>query len=287
MSGPEPEQWLDIDSETFRDCFDDRPFLIGHYLADHPLFALPRLIELSRTLPAEHVEYNAGDLPISLDPHLTPRNGLSVEETIRRIEDCRSWLVLKYVEQDPEYGDLLDECLEEVAAHSEPLRPGMCLPQAFIFITSPLSVTPYHMDPEHNFLLQIRGAKHMTVFARSVVSAQELERFYGGSHRNMEFREEYHECSWPFELTPGRGLHVPVTAPHYVKNGDAVSISFSITFRTPDLERIGAIHRLNGVLRQRGLSPSPIGEAPWRDSLKYQTFRLWRKARQLVGRPMT
>src|SRR5437870_13222115 len=104
---------LDIDADTFRACFDRRPFLISHHLTDHPLFALPRLVELAQRLPAKDVEYNAGNIPISLDPTLTPRNGLSVEETIRRIEDCRSWLVLKYVDQDPEYGALLERCLRE------------------------------------------------------------------------------------------------------------------------------------------------------------------------------
>jgi hypothetical protein len=282
----ESAPYLHIDPEAFRDGFDRRPFVIGHHLTDHPLFALPRLIELARTLPAEYVEYNAGNIPISLDPRLTPRNGLSVEETIRRIEDCRSWLVLKYVEHDADYRRLLQACLQEVGAHSEPLRPGMCLPQAFIFITSPRSVTPYHMDPEHNFLLQIRGTKTMTIFDRSVVPEEDLERFHAGSHRNMVFQEEYRARSWTYELHPGHALHVPVTFPHFVENGDEVSISFSITFRTPDLEKTSAVHRVNGLLRKRGLRPRPVGQAAWRDSVKYQAFRLWRRAGRLLGRPV-
>src|SRR4051812_44391072 len=89
---------LDIDAADFRACFDRRPFLIRHHLCDHPLFALPRLLELARTLPPENVEYNAGQLPVTCDPSLTPRNGLSIEETVRRIAECKSWMVLKYVE---------------------------------------------------------------------------------------------------------------------------------------------------------------------------------------------
>src|SRR5207247_1374578 len=138
--------------DHFRVFFNRQPFLIGHHLVDHPLFALPRLIELSRALPDKDVEYNAGEVPISIDPKVTPRTGLGIEETIRRIEERKSWMVLKYVEQDPAYRDLLLECLEEVKAHSEPLHPGMGQPQAFVFISSAGSVTPYHMDPEHNFL---------------------------------------------------------------------------------------------------------------------------------------
>src|SRR5437870_5974111 len=196
------ERLLDIDADEFRACFDRRPFLIRHQLVDHPLFALPRLMELSRALPAENVEYNAGNIPISLAPELTPRNGLSADETIRRIAECKSWLVLKYVEHDGHYRELLNRCLQEVRVYSEPLHPGMCRAEAFIFITSPGSVTPYHMDPEHNFLLQIRGSKLINLFDprdRSILSDEELERFYDGAHRNMVFKDEYQAKAWQYE----------------------------------------------------------------------------------------
>src|SRR5581483_8196770 len=101
-----PATLLSVDPERFCADFDRRPFQIHHRLCDHPLFALPRLVELAQRLPAAQVEYNAGNLPINQDPTRTPQNGLSVEETIQRIEDCRSWLVLKFVETDPEYREL-------------------------------------------------------------------------------------------------------------------------------------------------------------------------------------
>src|SRR4051794_26219500 len=94
---------LDIDPQQFIADFNRAPFLIGHHLVDHPLFTLPRLVELAQRLPEKQIEYNAGKLPVSVDPSQTPRNGLSVEETIRRIEECQSWMVLKYVETDPAY----------------------------------------------------------------------------------------------------------------------------------------------------------------------------------------
>lgn len=277
-------RWLDLDAGPFRENFDVRPFVVGHRLADHPLFAIPRLLELARTLPAKNVEYNRGSVPIDCDPKNAPANGLSVEETIRQIAECKSWLVLKYVDADPEYGALLAQCLAEVAAHSELLRPGMCQPEAFVFVTSPESVTPYHMDPEHNFLLQIRGPKEMHVFDRSVVSAEELERFYGGAHRNMKYQDSFAAHEKAFVLQPGMGLHVPVCAPHWVKNGPEVSVSFSITFRTPDLEKRSLLHNANAYLRARGLSPKPAGASAWRDALKVTSARVARKARALLGR---
>ncbi len=283
------ERLLDIDAAAFRENFNRRPFLIGHQLVDHPLFQLPRLLELARSLPENNVEYNAGNIPVSIHPELTPRTGLSAEETVRRIEECRSWMALKYVEQDPSYRALLHRCLAEVKPHSEPLAPGMMQAQAFIFLTSPHSVTPYHMDPEHNFLLQIRGSKRIHQFDpndRSIVTEGDLERFYSGAHRNMTFRDEWRSKAWVFDLQPGQGLHFPVTAPHFVENGPNVSVSFSITFRTPDLERRALLHNLNAYWRGRGWQPKPVGLQPWRDRCKCLGYRLWRKTRTLLGRPV-
>jgi hypothetical protein len=69
-----------IDAAEFAANFNRNPFSIRHNLASDPLFALPRLIDLARRLPATAVEYNSGDLPVSVDPRTTPRTGLSVEK---------------------------------------------------------------------------------------------------------------------------------------------------------------------------------------------------------------
>jgi len=276
------DRLLDIDPVRFRSGFDQHPFLIRHRLADHPLFALPRLIKLARALPSQQIEYNAGDIPVGIDPALTPQTGLTAEETLRRIAECGSWMALKYVEHDPEYRALLEHCLGEVKPLSEPIRSGMRDLQGFIFVSSPGSVTPYHMDPEHNFLLQIRGSKHVALFDgrdRSILSEPVLERFHGGSHRNLEFREEYDAKALRFTLEPGMGLHFPATAPHYIRNGPEVSISFSITFRTPDLDARARVHRFNSWLRSRGMTPSPRGHSPLRDSMKSLAWRVARRAR--------
>ena len=277
---------LQMDARVFRECFDRVPFLIGHRLVANPLFELPRLLRLAQTLPEANVEYNAGNIPVNLAPDSTPRNGLSAEETIRRIAQCKSWLVLKYVEHDPDYRALLHQCLAEVARHSEAIRPGMCLAQAFIFISSPGSVTPYHMDPEHNFLLQIRGSKQIHLFDGrdpAILSEEELEQHYGGAHRNLVYRDELQSKGWRFELKPGFGLHFPVTAPHYVKNGAEVSVSFSITFRTPDIERRSDTHNFNASMRRRGMQPAAVGAHPFRDYLKCITMRAGRKVNRLFA----
>ena len=271
---------LSFDESTFAECFSRRPFLIEHRLADHPLFEMERILELSRALPESCIEYNAGDLPLSIDLSRTPRNGLSVEETLRRIESCRSWMVLKYVEQNAAYRELLEECLSLVRPHSEPIVPGMSNAQAFVFVTSPGSVTPYHIDPEHNFLLQVRGSKTVRMLDgsdREILSDEELEGFYSDAGRNLEFDETHRKKGWKFLLAGGMGLHFPVTYPHWVQNGAEVSVSFSITFRTPDLDKRQALYRTNARLRRFGLKPAPPGRSAWRDAVKYQSYRVMRR----------
>jgi ribosomal protein L16 Arg81 hydroxylase len=268
---------LDLQAAEFRAHFGRRPFLVRHRLTDHPLLSLPRLVELAQRLPSAQVEYNAGDLPIGQDPACTPRNGLSAQETVRRIEECRSWLVLKDVQQVAEYAELLERCLAEVRPQSAALVPGMSERQAYIFVSSPDAVTPYHLDPEENFLLQIRGRKTIHVgdpADRSLLSEQALERFFTGAHRNLAFHEEYRAKVRAFELTPGTGVHVPLAAPHWVLNGPEVSVSFSITFQTRASLRRKHAHRVNARLRSWGLQPLPVGQSALRDSLKQLAFRI-------------
>jgi hypothetical protein len=278
---------LVFERATFESSFPHRPFVMRHNLVGHPLFELPRLIELSKTLPAENVEYNGGNVAVNQDPSKTPRTGLSVEDTIRRIEEAHSWMVLKYVERDDEYRKLLLESLDDARVFSERITPGMCQIEGFIFITSPKSVTPYHMDPEHNFLLQIRGDKTVHMWDqedRSILSDQQLEAFYvGGIHRNMPYQDEFAAKEMKFTIRPGEGLHFPITAPHWVQNEDNVSISFSVTFRSEWSERRSRLYQMNADLRKMGINPAPVGRSPWKDSTKDTLFRMVRKTQGILG----
>src|SRR3546814_4592717 len=106
--------------------------------------------------------------------------------------------------------------------------------QAFIFVTSPNNVTPLHMDPEYNFLLQVRGTKLMSLFDhedRDIVSEEQLE-LYPGKHRNLPYREAFEKVGTQQHLAPGDSIFVPLFDPHWVQNGPEVSVSFSITWHT-------------------------------------------------------
>ncbi len=278
---------LRIDADSFRESFNRRPFIFGHNISDSALFSLPRLIELSKRLPVDCVRYNSGDIPVATGLYEGPQTGLSIEQTIRQIEDCRSWMVLKYVEQDPEYRRLLDHCLDEIQSVIDPVDPGMSGRHGFIFISSPGSTTPFHLDPEYGTLLQIRGSKivkTLDVYDRNVLSEKAIEGFFSVPRIDPRFKDEYGEQAARFTLRPGEGLHLPYIVPHWVENGPDVSISFSLTFRTHWSERKSIVHNVNGRLRSRGFTPAPFGNSPIKDYAKFFAFRLERRAKRAIGR---
>ncbi|WP_114951046.1 cupin-like domain-containing protein [Sphingosinicella terrae] len=272
--------------ETLSGAYPERPILLDHGLVGHPLLELDALVELARRIRPVDAEYNRGDLPVGLDPAQTPANGLSAEETLRSIEQCGSWMVLKFVEQDPVYRALLHEILAELEDTVRPTTGAMLKREGFIFVSSPGAVTPFHFDPEHNILLQIRGRKTMTVFPaddESLVSAEAHEAFHDGGHRNLGWRDDFAGCGTPFELDPGRALYVPVKAPHWVQNGPEVSISLSITWRSEWSYREEYARRMNALLRRTGLRPASPGRFPSQNHLKSLGYRAIEKAKRVTG----
>jgi hypothetical protein len=277
---PRRSAWLCFDGPQLERCLDKEPFRISHALCDHPLLQLPRLIELATTLPMDSVEYNSGNVPVNQGLGATPGNGLSPTETLRQIETCNSWMVLKNVQQDQAYARLLDECLDSIQSFVERVAPGMNLRRAFIFVSSANATTPYHVDFESNFLLQIRGDKIISVWDgsdRALMSEQERERVIGGGQRNLPYRDEFEAKGQPFHLVPGDGVHVPLSSPHCVKVGDSVSVSLSITFMTAEGFRTRAVHATNAFLRKLGLSPRAAGMSRIGDTLKFAAHRILAK----------
>lgn len=123
-------------------------------------------------------------------------------------------MVLKRVEADPYYRQILYYCLDQIA----PSVPGMRPRHAFVCIPRP-DRSRHTTWTTYNFLLQLRGRKAITIYDRARRSELEIERFYRGEHRNLVFDERKAAPGKPFELQPGEGVHVPVNAPHFVKNG--------------------------------------------------------------------
>ena len=267
-----------FDPKDFAKNYEKRAFYLQHELANHPLFTWDKLIELAHFLPTREVEINAGDVPISLPEGRDGKQGLSIEETLKRIAELKTWVGLKKISLHPEYRALMDSALDTLRPHIDPQFPGMYEREGFIFISSPHSVTPYHMDPEHNFLFHIMGKKTFTIFDkadREIISEVDIENHYSMDNRKMILKKEMESRGTRLELKPGQAIHVPINAPHHVCTHDEVCISLSVTFRTPRGDQRENVYRVNKKLRNAGIAPTPYGKSGWKDVAKaafYETY---------------
>ncbi len=154
--------------------------------------------------------------------------------------------------------------------------------EAFLLLSSPHAVTPFHMDPEHNILMQIRGAKTMRIYPSSdysIVTPELHERYHEGGHRSLEYCEAVEAAGENFDLAPGEAVYVPVKTPHHVRVAEEPSLSLSLTWRSRWSDADAHLHRMNAMLRRRGLRPPPPGAAPARDKVKIFAHRIYAKLR--------
>ncbi len=170
------------------------PQHLAHGIADHPLLTIEAMAELARILPEESIEFNAAtNLPLGISNSDTPHTGLNVHETIERIEECGSWVLLKTIDQVPAYNALMREVLAEIEPVILPKTGPMMRLEGFIFISSPGAVTSLHFDPEYNILFQARGSKTMTLFPAAdpqLIGDPFFEAYFAGGPRNLPWFPE-------------------------------------------------------------------------------------------------
>jgi hypothetical protein len=269
----------------FAAAYPEVPHKLEHGLESHPLLELEALADLARRLPPASIECNLGDQPIGIE-RVPEQLRDRVVETILDIGSAGCWVCLRNVEQQPEYADLLKNLLEGMRPQIERKTGPMMNLQSFIFVTSPGGVAPYHFDPEHNILLQVRGSKVINVFAPGdpACAADEAhEAFHAGGSSELPWHEELAQKAMPFPLGPGEAVYVPVTAPHYVRTGPEVSVSISTTWRSAWSYAEADARIFNGMLRRIGIKPRTTGRWPRGNLAKAYGWRTLRKLRRLAG----
>ena len=244
-------------------AYERGPFKFRHDFSVDPWFSTDRLLALAAALPSASVEYNPGDLPVNQPGSSIPGNGLSLAETIRDIDRCASWVLLKSVAQHPDYAELQRLCLAEIARQLDLRSEELLAPRSFVFLASPGAVTPFHIDPEHNFLLQIGGGKEIQIFDhfdRTVLTGAQLRDFVAGAHRNISFEDAFAERGEWFQFGPGEGVYIPFLAPHWVRNGASVSISYSLSFETAKTKGMLASYRADHATVDAETVSTNLGE---------------------------
>ena len=282
---------ISLDSETFHPW---KLQAVTHQLCGHPLLQIESLVELGRRLESRklvrtHSDTATAGTAFGDAPSLHP-NQLSAEQTLAGIAEARAWMSLLNVQADPLYRTLVDEVLDAVRPFVDRVDPGMSYRGGWIFVTSPGAITPFHMDHEHNFILQIRGKKKLYTWDpldRSVISERAQELFHDQhSREEVRWDESFRAKARVFELQPGMGGYMPSTAPHMVENGDEPSITVSFTYYTAATRRRELLYRGNARMRAHGLNPSPVGRSPARDGVKAAALSAYTETRARLLRTL-
>lgn len=251
-----------------------------HNAHEHPLMQLDRLRDLAQfLLPHDRCRFVSSDIELDseFNSSARPVDGRSLDDVFDRLEEPKSWIALYRVEQHPEYRRFVEQVIDSVLERVEREQGRILEVNGFIFISAPPSVTPFHIDRENNFWLQIRGQKYMTVFDardRELVPEPRIEQFM--IHRSLDgvrLRDELRHRGVETHTEPGVGLYFPSLSPHmtrtttdWVTPGDGVSISIGVVFYTEHTRRMAQVHQSNALLRRIGYRPNAPGEG--RDRLK-------------------
>ena len=268
---------VEADPGIFRERFNRASFSFAHALHRHPLFTLPRLARLAETMLAagDKSKFLAlggeGASPGSAFESLPRQERFA--RTVEELGSSRNWVKLSSADAfDAEYRDLLAAILTELAPLSgRDLLKEITWSSLTVFLASPRIVTPYHIDHESNFLFQVAGEKDLFLFDsndRTVLTELEIENYYAGDFRAARHKAELQDRATAYRLEPGVAAHHPPLSPHWVRNGDAPSVSVSIGFCMRPVDARAYVYQVNHYLRKLGLKPSPPGISPVRDRLK-------------------
>jgi len=277
MTSPNAHPSLTVDADEFRRSFDREPFGFTHNLSGLDLFEMDYLKALVKKYQGEDY-FVAGGAPTPGSKfYSVAHNQCSPSEALERLDSGSYRVLLKRPEKyDPRFRALLDKLFEQVVD----LRGGLggqrvVRKEASILISSAATTTPFHFDPEINFFSQIEGEKIYHVYSPSSLTEAELERFYIRGAVNIgqvELAGRDPAYEHVFSLGPGKGLHQPQNAPHWVETRGSRSISFPFVFETDATRAVGRIRAFNFCLRKLGLNPAHPGTRPALEAVKAGTM---------------
>jgi len=269
---------ISADNESLTRDFPLKPFAIRHKLSNHPLVALSRIAELAAELPRDLIEYNSGDAAINQDPDKVKAVDLDPVAIVNRIQTAGAWMVLKRVEKSPEYRALLEDALLSVArarGFKSLADAGFSQVEGFLFVSSPNSTTPFHVDAEDNLFVQIHGEKTFAIYDNrdgAIADDAQIEHSIT-KHRNVPYNDSFKPRGTEFHLFDGDGCYVPYLWPHWVKTASTYSISLAITWKTEEVKRKNDLHFFNSMLRGVGLPQAAPGKNPALDGVKLAAWR--------------
>jgi hypothetical protein len=246
-------------------------------LSDHPLLQPDQLVALGKRFQGSTRLFtfnNQAGADANFDDvgRLYP-NRKSAADTLQCINEAKAWMLLRHVQEDPTYRNLVDLAMDPVQPLIERKDPGMHYRAGWIFVASPHTTTPFHIDRNHGILLQIRGTKKVYVWDAEdteVCSEHARDVFHARHDLSLvKWNEAFRERAHVFVVAPGMGVYIPITCPHMVETGDEPSITVSFTYSTAATRRNAMRHVVNDLLHRKGITPVPVGKLPLVDTLTY------------------
>jgi Cupin superfamily protein len=268
----------------FDDAFPARSVGFSHDLQLDDRLTLAAVADLADRLPRRSVIADTAAQPLLVPQGGPPRGALERPgDVIRDLHNANAWLTLLNVEDDPGMADLMNTQLDQLESGmiaKQGKRVKMCKRVAFVFVSSPNSVTPVHFDIEHSLLMQVSGCKTVSIgrFETDAVRRHEIDRYWDGSHGRIEAVPPEVAA---YTLTPGHGVYIPPGTPHWVHNGPDISLSVTLTYFTAATVRENRIENFNAHLRRRHMKPREPGHSTTVDTAKLCAMGVWTVGRRL------
>lgn len=262
----------------FDDAFPRQSVGFTHNLHLDDRLTLPAVADLADRLPRRSVIADTAAQPLLVPQGGPPRGVLERPgDVIRDLQNANAWLTLLMVEDDPGMAEIMNTYLDQLEAGvnaKQGKRVKLRKRVAFVFVSSPNSVTPVHFDIEHSLLMQVSGCKTVSVgrFESDATRRHEFDRYWNGSHGRIEALQP--EVA-SYTMTPGRAVYIPPGTPHWVHNGPDISLSVTLTYFTAATVRENRVENFNAKLRQRHLNPREPGRSAAVDTAKVCALGLW------------
>src|SRR6516225_11561436 len=255
----------------FDDAFPHKAVGFSHELHRDDRLTLPAVADLADRLPRRSVIADTAAQPLLVPQGGPPRGVLERPgDVIRDLQNANAWLTLLMVEDDPGMAEIMNTYLDQLEAGvsaKQGKRVKLRKRVAFVFVSSPNSVTPVHYDIEHSLLMQVSGEKTVSIgrWESDAVRRHEIDRYWNGSHGRIEDLQPEVAA---YTLTPGRAVYIPPGTPHWVHNGPALSLSVTLTYFTAATVRQNRVEHFNSRLRRLKLNPRDPGTSNAVDTAK-------------------
>ena len=284
---------IQCDPEIFSCNFNRLPHAVQHTLSDNPLFQLSALAKLAQQVAArENPHHPKGDIYVDQGKAISEKTDLcewakdDIANLINQIKSGQTWIILKHIEREPGYREVFENCICDILnLTGKKILADIKWFEAILFITSPNRVTDYHIDRECSWLLQIQGDKDMHLFDRSdkdILPDEELENYWMVNNLSAVYKPQYESRALVYHLRPGIGVHSPVNTPHWLQNGNNVSVSLNINFQFHE-HAWENLFKVNYYLRRAGLKPSTPGTHPFMDNIKSKAYTVFQDVRRRIN----